>query len=243
MTLCPKPLQKKALKVVAAKLALAIRMDHVAQSTTMPTAAARAAATRQGLAFRQDILQKIQAWQEPQKAMVIKALPKPDLTIKKRRGGKRMRRIKERFEETNMMKQANTRSFSGPTGEYGDDAMGLTLGLLDGGGDASAIGAEGATNASGALRKHAVEKRKLRQANTKASRKRAAQLSSQAASAGSAGSSGLASSMVFTPVQGMELVDPDANRDRVREANRKWFTEHGGFQSALPQSSLLSKKK
>jgi hypothetical protein len=38
---------------------------------------------------------------------------RPDLTIKKRRGGKRMRRLKERFEETAMMKQANTRAFSG----------------------------------------------------------------------------------------------------------------------------------
>jgi U4/U6 small nuclear ribonucleoprotein PRP31 len=39
--------------------------------------------------------------------------------------------------------------------------------------------------------------------------------------------------MVFTPVQGMELVNPDAAKDRVREANRKWFKDNAGFQSAL----------
>lgn len=80
---------------------------------------------------------------------------RPDLTIKKRRGGKRMRRMKERFEETDMMKKANTRAFSAKAGEYGDDAMGLTMGLLD---TSDVAGA-------GSLRK-STEKRKMRQANT-----------------------------------------------------------------------------
>jgi|Transcript_19636 U4/U6 small nuclear ribonucleoprotein PRP31 len=127
-----------------------------------------------------------------------------------------MRRLKERYEETEMMKQANTRAFSVQTGEYGDDSMGLTMGMLD------------TTEGGGALRK-TTEKRKMRQANTKASRKRAVQM------AASASTSGLASSMVFTPVQGMELVNPDANKDRVREANKKWFSQDSGFQSALPK--------
>lgn len=143
---------------------------------------------------------------------------RPDLTIKKRRGGKRIRRIKEKFEETALMKQANTRSFASQAGEYGDDAMGLTMGLLD----------TGDIAAGGALRKK-TEKRKMKFANTKASRKRAAQMNAKVVT------SGLASSMVFTPVQGMELVNPDANKERVREANRKWFSENAGFQSALPK--------
>ena len=115
-----------------------------------------------------------------------------------------------------MMKQANTRAFSTQAGEYGDDSMGLTMGMLD------------TTDGGGALRKK-TEKRKMRQANTKASRKRAVQM------AAGATTSGLASSMVFTPVQGMELVNPDANKDRVREANKKWFSQDAGFQSALPK--------
>jgi len=48
--------------------------------------------------------------------------------------------------------------------------------------------------------------------------------------------SGLASSMVFTPIQGLELVNPDANKNRVREANLKWFSDNSGFQSALPKN-------
>lgn len=131
-----------------------------------------------------------------------------------------MRRMKERFEETALMKQANTRAFSTQAGEYGDDAMGRTVGLL-----------ESSAEAGGALRKNTAEKRKMKYANSRASRKKAAQMNTRAASVNT---NGLASSMVFTPVQGMELINPDAAKDRVKEANRKWFSDNAGFQSALP---------
>ena len=32
--------------------------------------------------------------------------------------------------------------------------------------------------------------------------------------------------MVFTPVQGLQLVNPNAQQNRVREANQKWFADH-----------------
>ena len=147
---------------------------------------------------------------------------RPDLTVKKRRGGKRIRRLKERFEETAMMKQANTRAFSAKAGEYGDDAMGLTRGLLD---------TEDVTLGGNVRRQ--TEKRKMKQANTKASRKRAAQ--QEAAAKRHSQSNGLASTVTFTPLQGMELVNPDAQKERVRQANKKWFAENAGFQSALPK--------
>ena len=146
---------------------------------------------------------------------------RPDLTVKKRRGGKRIRKMKERYEETALMKQANTRAFSTQAGEYGDDAMGVTLGLLD---------TEGGTSN---VRKNANtgERKKMRMANTKASRK------AQAKAAAQSQTSGLASTVAFTPLQAMELVNPDAQKDRVREANRKWFADTAGFQSALPKKS------
>lgn len=146
------------------------------------------------------------------------------MTTKKRRGGKRIRRLKEKFEETQLMKQANKRAFSTEVGEYGDDAMGMTLGMLD-------------TRDQGTsrIRQNTTPIQKMRHANTKASRKRAIQMSS-------GNTNGLASSMVFTPVQGLELVNPDANReDRVREANAKWFKENAGFQSALPKKHKNNK--
>eukprot|EP00592_Proboscia_alata_P000557 CAMPEP_0194373888 /NCGR_PEP_ID=MMETSP0174-20130528/22285_1 /TAXON_ID=216777 /ORGANISM="Proboscia alata, Strain PI-D3" /LENGTH=533 /DNA_ID=CAMNT_0039153167 /DNA_START=35 /DNA_END=1636 /DNA_ORIENTATION=- len=205
---CPGYMQKKAIKVVASKLALAARCDFVNAES------GRACTADAGIKFRNIIESKIAKWDEPDKAQVVKALPKPDMSTKKRRGGKRIRRMKERFEETELMKQANKRAFSKEAGEYGDDAMGLSMGLLD-------------SKESGKIRQ-TTEKKKMRQANTKASRKKALQLSSGT-------TNGLASSMVFTPVQGLELVNPNANRDRVNEANLKWFGENAGFRSALPK--------
>jgi U4/U6 small nuclear ribonucleoprotein PRP31 len=47
---------------------------------------------------------------------------------------------------------------------------------------------------------------------------------------------GLSSSLVFTPVQGLELVNPNAAADRVKEANNKWFNANSGFISAAPST-------
>ena len=39
--------------------------------------------------------------------------------------------------------------------------------------------------------------------------------------------SGLASSLAFTPVQGLELMNPEAATERVARANKKWFSDSG----------------
>jgi U4/U6 small nuclear ribonucleoprotein PRP31 len=250
---CPTHLQRRALKLVASKVVLAARCDYIhaetgrphstTTTTTTTTAGQPQPQQRQQAAVAQQFLReistKITKWDEPDKAPVIKALPKPDMETKRRRGGKRIRKLKEQFEASDMLKQANKRAFSKNVGEYGDDAMGLTLGMLE--------MKEGGTGTNNTLRQP-IEKRKIRQANTKASRKRAASNSSTpyptppgfAATSSIGGrnsSSGLASSMVFTPVQGLELINPDANKERVREANRKWFSETTGFLSALPRNT------
>ena len=90
--------------------------------------------------------------------------------------------------------------------------MGMTLGMLEKSKDGLMSGNIWHMAGAGSV----GNKRKMRQANTKASRKRAEQMR---AAAGGQMSNGLASSMVFTPVQGMELVNPDAMKDRVKEAN------------------------
>jgi len=153
-----------------------------------------------------------------------------------------MRRLKERFEQTEMMKQANRRGFSTETGEYGDDAMGLTLGMLEKPKDGSSNSGGTAAGVGNLRRQYARasvgtggEKRKMRFANTKASRRKALEMDGGGGKGGQ--TSGLASSMVFTPVQGMELVNPDAMKDKIREANRKWFEENSGFHSALPKNN------
>jgi U4/U6 small nuclear ribonucleoprotein PRP31 len=69
---CPRHLQMKVVKMVAAKLALAIRCDYI--QTDVAGKALRSDAS--GRLFRQEIEKKIQQLQEPDKAPVLKALPK-----------------------------------------------------------------------------------------------------------------------------------------------------------------------
>ena len=66
----PKALQRKVLKTVAAKLALAARCDFVNVD------AGRTRSAESGRKFREEIEGKINQWQEPDKAPVLKALPK-----------------------------------------------------------------------------------------------------------------------------------------------------------------------
>lgn len=66
----PRQYQKRALKVVAAKLALAARFDFVNVDSGRP----RSAST--GLKLKSELLEKFEKWQEPDKAPVLKALPK-----------------------------------------------------------------------------------------------------------------------------------------------------------------------
>lgn len=67
---CPKHLRNKALKVVAAKLALAARCDFVNVDTGRPRTAIS------GEQFREEIKKKFHKWEEPDEAPKLKALPK-----------------------------------------------------------------------------------------------------------------------------------------------------------------------
>ncbi|KAI9624420.1 hypothetical protein KEM48_009003 [Puccinia striiformis f. sp. tritici PST-130] len=93
-------------------------------------------------------------------------------------------------------------------------------------------------NATGKVRLNGAESRS-RAKLSKSNKNRLAALRSSAASSGqSALSSGTSSSLVFTPVQGLELVDPAAQRARqqatLEAAKPGWFAE-GRF-SVVPGS-------
>jgi Prp31 C terminal domain len=71
----------------------------------------------------------IEKWMEPPPAAIVKPLPAPDGVTKKRRGGKRWRKQKERVAATEMMKQANRMQFGTAEEEYidGDEMYGLGM--------------------------------------------------------------------------------------------------------------------
>jgi U4/U6 small nuclear ribonucleoprotein PRP31 len=115
------------------------------------------------------------------------------------------------FGMTETRKETNRRSFADFRGEYGDDAMGSDVGMLG-------------SKAGGKLR---LPPKKEQTTAKKAKRQMVAS---------SGATSGLSSSLVFTPVQGIELVagDAQARRDKVADANTKWFSQNSGFLSARP---------
>jgi U4/U6 small nuclear ribonucleoprotein PRP31 len=196
---CPPFIRRKALKMLAGKVALMARVDSYKNHNT----------GADGQRVRKEFDEAIDKLLEPAKARTKKALPIPEEKKRNKRGGKRVRRWKERFAMTELRQQQNRINVSLNDGEYGDSAMGITQGLI------------GSKN-SGTLR--APPKKKVRLAKKQ-----------KVINASSGQTNGLSSSLVFTPVQGIELVNPNAQSDKVKEANKKWFSSNSGFLSAVPK--------
>jgi Prp31 C terminal domain len=72
----------------AASLLIALRL---------PLGAAHHVLTQTGRKFKTEMEAKIEKWQEPPPAKTVKPLPCPDGEAKKRRGGRRLRKMKERY--------------------------------------------------------------------------------------------------------------------------------------------------
>ncbi|RLN71159.1 hypothetical protein BBJ28_00000212 [Nothophytophthora sp. Chile5] len=201
----PPYLRMKACRAVAGKLALMARVDSQPhQNDTEGVVGAR---------FRSELVGKMDKWQEPQKAKTKKALPIPDEKPRRKRGGKRYRKMKERLQMTDVRREINRQSFATADEEYGDNAMGITSGRL---------GQEGSGNLRIVRKEQKQSSKKLRAANFAAS-----------SAGGKPPLSGLASSLAFTPVQGIELMNPEAAKARVREANKKYFSAASGFVSVV----------
>ena len=116
----PEYLRPRVIKVLCNKISLAARCDLAGGQSGGGT----------GGKFRGELKEKIRKWDEPTKSQHRKALPKPQMESKKSRGGKKVRAAKARFEEGDIHKLKNKRAFSAKNGEYGDDAMGMDLGML-----------------------------------------------------------------------------------------------------------------
>ena len=213
---CPPALRRKALKITAGKVSLAARIDCY-QSNFDCT---------QGDKLRAEVEERLEKEQGPQNARTKKALPIPEEKKRSKRGGKRMRKMKERFAVTEIQKAQNKMSFSigggdgsgngggggGGGGEYGDSAMGMDQGMVG-----------------------SKDSGRIRAAQVKDSKSLLVKKQKKAVSVASGQTSGMSSSLAFTTVQGIELVNPNAAAERVRAANNKWFSAQSGFLSAAPK--------
>ncbi|KAL8992812.1 MAG: hypothetical protein Q9188_007492 [Gyalolechia gomerana] len=226
----PADLKKQAMRIVAAKLVLAARVDRTHTSPDGST----------GEELKQACLERLDKLTEPPPNKGPRALPAPDDKPSRKRGGRRARKAKEQTAMTELRKAQNRMAFGKEEKEVGYGTGEGTKGL----------GMIGQTN-EGRIRALQIDQRtkaKLSKNNkgwgtstpmgggagTASSLRGFGQsgnassfgLRSSGVGAGGAGTSGTASSLAFTPVQGLELVDPkmqnELKRKREEEQDR-WF--------------------
>ena len=217
----PEDYRKQALRMVAAKASLAARMDVGGSSSTR--------SGHYGSSLHEEIARKIDKLMEPPPAKLVKALPVPsEGGRKQRRGGRRARKFREMYGQTELQKMQNRVEFGKEEAEAG--AFDETVGLGMIGSQATGKIRAAMASASSKARMSKANKERLATLNRPT-------LSLQSTSPGMASTSGTASSLSFTPVQGIELVDPSRQK-KVDEAKSKWFRE-GQF-SLVPQDTKTS---
>ncbi|KAI0207653.1 U4/U6 small nuclear ribonucleoprotein Prp31 [Lamellibrachia satsuma] len=203
----PPDMRRKTSRLVAAKCTLAARVDSFHESSDGTV----------GDSLLAEIEQKIEKWLEPPPVKTVKPLPAPIEPTRKKRGGRRYRKMKERLGMTEVRKAANRMNF----GEIEDDAyqedLGFSLGTLG-------------KSRSGRIRGPPVDSK------TKAKISRTLQQKLHKNNQTWGGSTtvkkqiaGTASSVAFTPLQGLEIVSPQAAEATVKEANQKYFSSTSSF--------------
>ncbi|ORX83034.1 Nop domain-containing protein [Anaeromyces robustus] len=191
----PPEYKMKATRLVAAKVTLAARIDRSRESMDGSV----------GRKLLEEVEKKIEKMQEPPPGKTVKALPIPDDGPKKRRGGKRVRRMKESYAVTELRRAQNRMTF----GVQEDEVSGIDstegLGLI--------------RQQSGRIRAFQNDPRTKVKLNPKRQRMMG----------GSSGAtSGLSSSIAFTPVQGIELENPETAQQKLKEISERYFS---GFKS------------
>lgn len=194
----PPALRTRACRLVAGKSTLAARIDATKGDPT----------GKSGKQLRDEIQKKIEKWQEPPPPKQPKPLPVPDSDPKKKRGGRRLRKMKERYAVTDMRKLANRMRFGVAEESSLGDGLGEGYGMLGQAG-------------SGKLRVSMGQNRLAAKAAKKFKEK-------QYGSSGA--TSGLTSSLAFTPVQGIELTNPQAHAALLGSGTQStYFSETGTF--------------
>ncbi|KAI5285049.1 U4/U6-U5 snRNP complex subunit prp31 [Ascosphaera aggregata] len=246
----PNDLKKQAMRIVSAKIVLAARVDRMHQSPDGHI----------GQDLKQQCLDRLDKLTEPPPNKGPKALPVPDDKPSRKRGGRRARKAKEAVAMTDIRKAQNRVAFGKEEAEVGFGTGEGTVGL-------GMLGQQD----SGRVRATQIDQRtkaKLSKSNkgwgaatplasgTSTSLRTFAHggvpgsssvLAAKGLRTAGVGPSlgagaGIASSISFTPVQGLELVDPKAqaelNRKRKAEEDR-WF-KSGTFTQLSSRPSMLT---
>ncbi|KAL8902981.1 MAG: hypothetical protein Q9171_007547 [Xanthocarpia ochracea] len=230
----PPDLKKQAMRIVSAKLVLAARVDrtHTSPDGSM------------GEDLKQACLERLDKLTEPPPNKGPRALPAPDDKPSRKRGGRRARKAKEQTAMTDLRKAQNRMAFGKEEKEvgYGTGEGTKGLGMIGqsnegriralqidprtkaklsknnkGWGTATPLGGGGAGGTASSLRGFGQSAGNASSFGLR---------SSGVGGGGGAGTSGTASSIAFTPVQGLELVDPKIKNELKRkreEEHDRWF--------------------
>jgi U4/U6 small nuclear ribonucleoprotein PRP31 len=240
----PSDLKKQAMRIVSAKVVLAARVDRVHSSPDGST----------GEELKAACLERLEKLTEPPPNKGQRALPAPDDKPSRKRGGRRARKAKEATAMTELRKAQNRMAFGKEEKEVGYGTGEGTKGL----------GMIGSAN-EGRIRNLQIDQRTKAKLSQKhkgwggatpiggsASSLRgfgqgggSMDLRGKGLRASGVGSTagagaGTASSLAFTPVQGLELVDPkvQAELSRKRKAEEdRWFKNSGTFSQISKSSS------
>lgn len=182
----PPDFRQKAARIIAGKCILAARVDSLHQSTDGEI----------GDKLAEDIKRRIDKLLEPPAVKFEKALPKPLDKASKKRGGRRVRKQKERMGMTELRKKANRMNFAELQEDVRQDAMGFTLGQAK----------SDSVNGGGRLRVAVDNKSKIRMSQKlqKTLQRRQHGGLTQLKTANP--NSGTMSSVSFTPVQGVDII-------------------------------------
>jgi U4/U6 small nuclear ribonucleoprotein PRP31 len=247
----PQDLKVQAMRILSAKVVLAARTDSVHAAPS----------GEQGLALAEEVERRINKLSEAPPNSGVRALPAPDDKTSRKRGGRRVRKMKEATAMTDLRKAQNRMAFGKEEAEvgFGDGTKGLgMIGAQDDGrvratqidqrtraklskknpgwGGATPVGGSGTATSlrgfgGGPSTPGALKAQGLRAAGVGSGLK-----------TNVGGPSGTTSTVAFTPVQGIELVDPkvreEMNRKRKAEEDR-WFksgtfTQIGGGSNPQP---------
>jgi U4/U6 small nuclear ribonucleoprotein PRP31 len=193
----PAEFRTKAARIVANKVALACRVDAAGESSDGQI----------GRNLKAQVDKRIEQLLQPPPDKAVRALPAPKEGPKNRRGGRRVRKMKEQYAVTDTRKAANRMAF----GEAEAETMTM---------DGESVGL-GMLGQSGNVR---VNEKKVKFNPKK----------SIPGNKSRNPTSGLVTNIAFTPVQGIELSNPEVltQRDKLKQINERWFSTHGGPTSA-----------
>lgn len=208
----PTAFRRKAVKVLSAKVVLAARVDTFRERTDGGL----------GAEFHAFVADRIRKMQEPPPGKSKRPLPAPDDKPSRKRGGRRARKLKEKLGLTDVRREANRLTFASTSSEYSDLSMGLDRGRLG----------EGGEGGGGKLRLERRDQKIVKKM------KFAHQSSGGGGYLGgsSGATGGMASSMAFTPSQGLALLNPAAQAARQKAAS-----EAAGYFSATGSFSVVRK--